>query len=916
MRIRLRTEVLAQHLAASSLSQNRWATRMGISTGHLSELVNGKKLYPSASTRNKLLKGTGLSFDDLFEMEQRPVQEGSRIKSGEPVAEVSFRSYRIKVERTDSSGMWSRGAMSSFLQDLRFGFRGILRNPLVALVAIFTIAVGIAGNAAIFSLVNGVLLTPLGFPDSRRLVLLFGDKRRVGDQFASLSYPDFQDLRNRSRLLKEVSVFREADYDVRLGDLTHRIEGARVSSAFFDVLGVSPLQGRFFRQAEDLETSSRVAVISQSFWETRLGGARDIIGQTLRVDAEAYEIIGVLPRDFRFPVSLDEADIWTPIGLDGDFLEGRSTHYLTALGRVKPGVQVEAVRGEVEAIARQLEQEYSENRERGIHLEPLYDYLVGPTRTALLLLLGAVGVVLLLACVNVASLCLARGAARTPEMAMRSALGASRWRLIRQLLSESLILAASGGLLGFLLARAAVGPMLRFLPEGFPRTAEVSVDWRVLGFCLVIAALAALIFGMLPALQGSRTSPVQVLNRSGRGVISGQGNLLRSLLVALQVALTLVLLVGAGLLLRSFVQLVSLDPGFDRQNVLTFKVARPFAENTLGDERLQYYDSLLQEIARIPGVERVAATTTLPFGDSNINVGFSRLPPQESSEERLSPRYSAVTAGYFRTLGIPLLEGRYLQPQDRRGAAGAVVINQAFAERVWPGSSPLGRRLQIGADFGQPGEPDEFEVVGVVANFRSRAFDRPAEPEMFVSVAQHTWPFLTFLVRTAGDPEDSMVSVQRVASQVDPDQSVSELRTLGEIVGASVSRRRLAMLLLSVFAGLALLQAAVGLYGLIAYQVAQRIPELGIRMAVGASRLDVLALVMRKGLLLTLLGLTTGLAAAFFTSRLLEGFLFRLTPGDPATFLIVTCILLGVTLLASFLPAVRASRLEPGQVLR
>lgn len=552
---------------------------------------------------------------------------------------------------------------------------------------------------------------------------------------------------------------------------------------------------------------------------------------------------------------------------------------LIAIGRLQNGASYEAASQELTKISNDLESEYETNRDQGVNLVLLHEHLVGSSRAALLFLLASVGLVLLIACANVASLTLARGAARQAEMAMRSALGASRGRLISQLVTESLMLALSGGILGFLLARLTIAPMIRLLPAGFPRVAEVAVDWRVFGFSLLISVLAALVFGVIPALQNSKTSPAAVLKQSGRSSSGGDTQLMRSGLVVCEVALTLVLLVWAGLLIRSFFQLISVDTGFDPENVLTLGVSRPFAANTVGDDRLAYYQTVINEVSAIPGVEMVGATTSLPFSNTRINVSFAPLEGLEVSNERLSARYNSVSTEYFRTMGISLLEGRHLRDRDRRGMPRVVVVNRAMADKIWPGESPLGHRISISASFDQEGEPTEFEVVGVVGNFRSDSFDTPATPNMFVSHAQHTWPFLSFVVRTAREPEGFIATVQRIVSRIDPDQSVAKIDSLAAAVTRSVICRRLALVVLSAFSGLALLLASVGLYGVIAYQVARRVPEFGIRMAMGAGRQHVLRLAMRRGLLLATMGVALGLVGAVATSRMLSGFLYQLRPG-------------------------------------
>ena len=918
MRIRLKHQVLAEHLGSSALSQNRWAVRLGVSTGHLSELVNGKKIYPSAETRQKLLKGTNLSFQDLFlvEHERAAVQDRPRREQFEPLLEVSCLGLRLRMDRIGRFRNGRAGTMHTLFQDLRYGWRSMWASPAITLVAILTIGLSIGGNAAIFSLVNGVLFKPLSFREPGELVLYFGHDRRDDNRYRNLSFPNYLDLKERNQSFSDLAVFRDINHDLKLGNRTQRIVGARVSASFLKLLEVVPHKGRFFDESADLTTTERLAVITSDFWRNRLGGKEDILGSRLTLDAETYQVVGVLPPDFTFPKSLAAAEVWTPVGLDDVLVQERGTGFLNGLGRLRPDVSIESAQLEMTQLAADLERENEGIRDFGIHLIRLHDHLVSSSRMALLLLLGAVGVVLLIACANVASLTLARGTARQSELAMRRALGASRWRVVRQLVTESLALALLGGALGLILARLTLGSILNLLPRGFPRVTDVSVDFRVLAFCLAVSALAALVFGLIPAFQNSRTSPVSILKQGGRSMRSRQGTWLRSGLVVTEVALTLILLVGAGLLTRSFAQLVAVDPGFDSERVLVFEVARPFAQNTVGEQRLAYYQQVVQEVSSLPGIISVTGTNSLPFSGIKINVGIEPLGQSEATDEGLSARYNSVLPGFLETLRVPLLQGRYLDSQDRRGAPGAIVVNRALAEQIWPGRSAIGERMNVGASFDQEGEPLEFGVVGVVANLQSDAFDVPAVPALYVSQAQHTWPFFTFVVKTAGPPKDQISVIQQAVANVDSDQAVFGIQSMADIVGASVARQRLALVLVSVFATLALILASVGLYGVISYQVARRIPELGIRMAVGARRMDVLGLVMRNGLRLTVLGLIIGIIGAFATSRLLSGFLFELSPIDPLTYTIVTTVLLMVALLACYLPAYRATRLDPCLALR
>ncbi|MCS6806170.1 MAG: ABC transporter permease, partial [Blastocatellia bacterium] len=626
----------------------------------------------------------------------------------------------------------------------------------------------------------------------------------------------------------------------------------------------------------------------------------------------------VLPPGFQFPLGISKAEVWTPTARDAGFFAQRGALILHALARLKPGINREQAQAEMNAIARQLEAEHPDYMAgRGVNLVPLHQQVVGEVRPALLILWGAVGLVLLVACANVANLLLVRGAAREKEVAVRLALGAGRWRLVRQLLTESVILAVIGGGLGLLLALWTTEALVAIAPRDIPRMEHVGLDRGVLGFALGLSVLTGLIFGLAPALSTSRIPLTESLKEGSRtSGVSGRLRL-RRLLAVTETALAVVLLIGGGLLVRSFVNLLRVDPGFRPENVLTFQMAGPF-EQSDADQRANFYSDILARLQALPGVQSVGGATSIPVsGVNHMEIGFEILGrPLRPGEDSQSAAYDSVTPDYFRTMGILLRQGRLFTEQDQRGRPGAVIINEAMARRYWREENPLGQRIRLAISFGEPGEPESYEIVGVVGDVHERGLDTEAKPHLYVPYRQQTWPFFAFALRTSGDPRLLIGAIRASVAELTRKEAVYDFKTMEEHLAASVARRRFATVLLGLFAGLALVLAAIGIYGVISHSTSQRTHEIAIRMALGAQRWDVLKLVLGQGMILAVIGVGIGLVAALMLTRLLSSLLFGVSPTDPLTFVVVAFLLTNVALVACYVPARRATRVDPMVALR
>jgi len=812
--------------------------------------------------------------------------------------------------------------MDSFLQDIRYSLRRLLKSPGFTLVVILTLALGIGANTAIFSAVNAVLLRPLGYGDPGRLVTIEHLYPSLGGMKAPVSVPGFLDYQRASSM---ESMAVEVNWAANLtgqGE-PERLQGARVTGRLFTTLAVPALHGRTLLPGEDSAGREHVVVLSYGLWQRLFGAAGDVVNRSMALNGETYQVVGVMPREFRDPQNRN-VDLWVPLVFRPDQMtdDQRTTEFLNLVARVRPGVPLPRAAAEIRTMAEQLKRRYPDSYppDWSLVTTPLAQHMVGDVRPALLVLLGAVGFVLLIACANVANLLLARAAARSKEIAVRTALGASRDRLIRQLLTESVLLALIGGVLGLLLAFWGVRAIIAIKPANLPRADEIGVDGPVMVFTLMVSLLTGLLFGLAPAVHTAATDLHGMLKEGGRGSAGDRGGQgLRRMLVIAEVALSLTLLTGAGLLIKSFARLQGVDPGFNPDRLLTFNLSLPPARYPSDTAQIAFFDQVFPALTAVPGVRAAGAASVLPFSGGWTTGGFQiegyQPPPKQPGpwgDIRI------VSPGYFQTLGIPLRRGRLLEDQDRSGSLEVAVIDDEFVRRYWPHDDPIGKRFTFGPPAGATDTTlrEWIQVVGVVGHTKQEGLDAENRLQLYLPYRQASRAMLTFAVRTAGAPEQYVNQVRRAVQSIDPEQPLSNIRTMDELISRSVGQRRLSMMLLSLFSGIALVLASVGIYGLMSYSVAQRSRELGVRIALGAERLDVLRLVLRQGMSLALTGIVIGVGAAFGLSRLIESQLYGIHATDPTTFIAVA-VLLGVTALtANLIPAWRATRVDPAVVLR
>lgn len=805
--------------------------------------------------------------------------------------------------------------MTEIARDLRHGFRSLANTPAWTAVALATLALGIGANSAIFSVVDTVLLRPLPYEEAHELIFVHESTPQLGNM--SVSYPNFQDFQDRNASLDGLGAYNYLSLNWTGAERPQVLRGARVSAGLFPSLGVDPARGRGFLPEEDRVGGRRVALLSHSFWRERLGSDPAAVGSTLRLNDEPFQVVGVMPEGFRFPPFQAQVDLWVPIEQWAEqWLESRGSHpgiYL--VGRRADGASLEEARGDLERIAAALGQEYPDtNADNGVVVTDLHEEVVEEARPALLVLSAAVALVLLIACANVANLLLVRATARNRDLAVRTALGAGRWRLVRQVVAESLILAAGGGALGLLVAAWGRAGLVALVGDEVPRLAQAGLDLRVLGFTAALALGTALLFGPGPALLATRGELAPALKEGARGGVGSGRHRARSLLVVAEVALALVLLVGAGLLLRSLDELLSASPGLDVDGVLTASVSLPESRYPDGGDQHAFLERLLERAGALPGVESATAVMPLPLGGDGWQTSYhvEGTPPPEPGAGLLTD-FARVSPGYFRTLGIPLLRGRGFTEADRDGAVPVVVVDETFAEIAWPGDDPLGKRLKLnGYDSDEP----YLEVVGVAGHVKNYGVDRDSRRQLYIPFAQNRMCFFTVALRTSGEPGTLAGPLRQAVAEVDPDQPLASVRTLASYRAEGAFEQRLLSTLLGVFAAVALGLAAVGLFGVLAASVAERTHEIGLRMALGAGGGEVLRLVVARGMALTGIGLAAGFAGSAGVVRLLGGVLYGVGPADPATFALVPVILAAVALAACWLPARRAAAVDPMVTLR
>ncbi|HKS29437.1 MAG TPA: ABC transporter permease, partial [Pyrinomonadaceae bacterium] len=792
-------------------------------------------------------------------------------------------------------------------QDLRFGARGLVKQPAFTLVALLTLALGIGANTALFSVINAVLLRPLPYPNSRQLVTIKRVDPRGSNVEGLISYPNFKDYREQARSLQYVAAYSDSYAWLGGNDVPERIEGVYASADLFPALGVNAALGRTFTAEEDEQGAPLVAVISHGLWQRRFGSDPSIIGREMLLDGDKTKIVGVMPGGFSFPAGQEAQDFWVPLGSSGygETLKNRRANNHLVVAALKPDITLQQAQAELEAVNNRLSSLYPEaNGGLGIRVTDLQTDVVGNVRPALLVLLVSVAFVLLIACVNVANLLLARAATRGREMALRMALGASRGRLVQQVLTESFLLSCAGGAIGLFVAFWLLPMLIAINPGNIPRVAEINMDARVLAFAFGISILTGVLFGLVPALKVSGVDLNEALKEGGRGSTGGLGrSRVRSLLVISEVALSLVLLVGAGLLIRSFVALLATPPGYDPSRVMTASIE--VSRSDYPEPEL-FFHEVTERVKALPGVEAAGVTSLLPLSPSDTSVEFKidgRVEPQPGAVPVARPL--SVNPDYFRVMRVTIKKGRGLTPQDTKQSARVVLVNEELARRYFAGEDPMGKRLILYHTYAKS-EPLPYEVVGVVSDIRHRGLNVPASPEFYVSYMQMPPPRMTLVVRSATPDTASLTaSVQGAIREVDKGARVWDFRHMDERLSDSVAPQRLNTMLLGLLSLVALVLSATGILGVMSYTVAERTHEIGIRMALGAQKADILRLVVGKGMFLTLCGVCVGSVAALALTRLMEGLLFGVSATDPVTFIGIGSLLFAVAFVACYVPARR-----------
>jgi predicted permease len=800
-------------------------------------------------------------------------------------------------------------------RDLRYAGRMFFKNPGFTAVAIIALALGIGANTAIFSLVNGVLLRPLPFPDAGRIVYIEGKNPQAGITESNISFLDFTDWSQQTDLFASTAAYWTGTANFGAdGAEPERVPRAGVTTGFFSVLGVQPVLGRTFVREDDKGWPQSVAIISHGLWKRRFGSDPAIVGKQVQMSSRPLTIIGVMPPGFEYP---EQTQVWVPSAVNLSD-EPRDNRVWSAIARLNTDVDLKQAQTRLSAINAQLDKQFHEtNKGWDVFISTLHERLVREVKPSLLALLGAVGFVLLIACANVANLLLARSAARQKEIAIRAAMGASRTRVLRQMLTESILLSAIGGIAGLVLSIWLTDLLMSMLPEGAPRLEQVGIDYRVLTFALGVSALTGILFGIVPALQASKLDVTSALKEGGR---SGEGHRrtsARSLLLIGEVALSLMLLVGAGLLIKSFLRLQEVRPGFNAHNVLIANLALQGAKYKDDQQCVEFFRQLIERLEAAPGVQAAGGSVNLPLNPSGYAIGRGFIPEGRplTVDEAKDAMFSTITGDYFRALQIPLLSGRTFEPRDNADGPKVVIINETTAKRYFGSpTAAVGKRLSIWAAFRGHRRDEKFmrEIVGVVGDTKTGSLTGEGGMQIYVPHAQDSqWNFMGLVIRTAGDPAAFATTLRREVQALDKDQPIYNVCTMDDVVMNSLGTRRVSMQLFAVFGIAALLLAAIGIYGVMAYAVTQRTQEIGIRMALGAQRRDVLGLVVRQGMTLAAIGVVAGLAGAFSLTRVMAGLLFHVRPDDPTTYLAISFLLIVVAFLACYLPARRAAKLDP-----
>jgi putative ABC transport system permease protein len=797
------------------------------------------------------------------------------------------------------------------IKDIRYGIRSLLKRPGFTVIALIALALGIGANTAIFSLVNAVVLQPLPYPEPERLVWVWGNVRNGGNR-SSVGPLDYRDYRSQNKTFEQFAVSGSIPLSANLtgSGEPERLRTSVVSGNYFDAFGVRPALGRGFSLENERPGQDQVTVLTHAFWQKRFGGDPNIVNRTIILDGKPVEVIGVMGADVVLPQA---ADLWLPINFDADTpdMQYRIARFLRGVGRLKKGVTLDQAQADTDLIAAQLEQQYPDtNTGQSLRLVPLRDELLGGSQTTIFILFGAVGFVLLIACANVANLLLVRAAAREKEIALRTALGASRIRIARQMITESLLLAITGGALGALLATWGLEVLVNLSEGSIPPTANVKINATVLAFTFLISLVTGLLFGLAPALRAVKGNLIDSLKDGARG--AGEGpmpNRTRNLLVVFESAIAVMLLIGAGLLVRSLIALQNVDPGFDANNVLTLRLDLPRQKYDTPEKTTNFFGELERRVAGLPGVEAVGFTGELPLSGLGSDLPFNvEGRPPVVANQGLGAEWRRVNKNIFSALRIPLLRGRNFTDQEVRQSAKVVIVSQQLVDSVFPNEEPLGKRLLLAIG------PEPFEIIGIVGDIRHGSLAVNPSPTMYTPTLARG--HVTLAIRTQGDPLSVVGSVRKEVQTLDRDQPIAEVRTMNDWVATSVATPRYRTTLLALFAALAMILAATGIYGVMSYSVAQRTHEIGVRMALGARQLDVLSMVVRQGMVLTLVGVALGLAGAFALTRVMSSLLFGVTEKDPVTFGVVAALLIAVAFLACFVPARRATKVDPLVALR
>jgi putative ABC transport system permease protein len=801
--------------------------------------------------------------------------------------------------------------MDSIIKDIRFAWRGLLKHPGFTAIAVIILALGIAATTAIFSVVNGVLLRPLPFPEPGRLLVINEVNPQHGPEPFQLSYLNWLDLRQQSKSFEEIAGVTFSSSILNIQGEPSRIQTTGVSANLFPLLRAHAEQGRTFLPEDDKPGANRVVVVSHRFWQRHFAN-QSLNNQGINLDDQGFAVVGVMPAGFQFPD--DKMDVWVPFGPDSSarFFQNRAVHFIFGLGRIKAGVTKEQAASELATIFSGIQQQHAkEDAGHIVTIAPLQERITGNVKPALYVLLGAVIFVLLIGCANVANLQWARAASRGREMAIRVALGASRWRVIRQSLVESLLLAFIGGALGLLLAMWIVTWLLLHLPEGFPRAHEIGIDTAVFAFTFGVSLLTGVVFGLAPAIQAARSDVNDALKSGGKGSINSGARLRRGFVVA-EVALSLMLFIGAGLLIKSFWRLTNVNPGFQPDHLLTLHVSLPEQKYKEDAQVIEFFRNMPERLSTLPGVKAVSAVNRLPISGGDPHGELTIEARTFAAGEAPGVSYRRILPNYFRAMGVPLLQGREFDDRETGGKPDVVIVNQKMAQSYWPDGDAIGKRIKIGPPQNEPW----LTIVGVVGNVNHTGLDAEPDFATYEPHAKRPWSEMTLLVRTIGDPLSLAGPVQQELKTAEKDILIEDVVTMNRRLDLSVAPQRLNMVLLATFAFIALVLATAGIYGVMAHSVSQRTPEIGLRMALGAQLHDVMKMVLRSGMWLALLGIAIGLVGAFFLTRLMSKLLFGVTPTDAVTFASVAAILFVVALLACYIPARRATKVDPTVALR